>query len=232
MDLLRGSIINYDPAPGSPHDGWKALLGFNNMLIWPDALPSSTVAIVPGLAGITIAKNYFLHAVTVTVTERQPFGVWCAMAPGIAASAQSSSTTTPDAAPGGEQCFLFDYQGIVFGRSLDTQGGAIAVIHDYSGDPQNQIAIDQPILPAEFMPNLISILNTVKTSGLAVQDISLQDFSLQQINVAAVDGPVIYFSLRFPADNDLGVIESLMAKPNFDKLQYIDFTVDNRAFYK
>ena len=57
----------------------KAMLGFNNLFIWPDALPSSTVASIPQLASVTIAKNYFLHTITVTVTERQPFAVWCMM---------------------------------------------------------------------------------------------------------------------------------------------------------
>ena len=39
-------------------------------------------------------------------------------------------------------------------------------------------------------------------------------------------------SLRFPADDDLAVLQSLMSKPSFNNLQYVDFRVENRAFYK
>ena len=91
----------------------------------------------------------------------------------------------------GEQCFWFDNQGIAFSNTLDTEGGAITVIHDYS---QDNVALDgRPILPAEFVPNLISIVNAIKTSGLDVRQIALNDLSLEQINVTTANGPAIYF---------------------------------------
>jgi hypothetical protein len=213
MDLLHSSIIRKDELLTEPNSGLKAILGFNNLLIWPSALPSSTVAAIPQLAGVTITKNYFLHTITVTVTERQPFAVWCVM---------------PD-----DDCYWFDNTGIAFEHTLDTEGGAIDVIHDYSSASSTELlSLGEPILPAEFMPNLISILNAIQQSGLGVTDISLQDISLQQINVTTAVGPMLYFSLRFPADSDLPVLESLIAKPGFNNLQYVDFTVQNRAYYK
>lgn len=209
MDILETSIIRQGNTLTGRESGMKAMLGFDNMLIWPKAIPSSTFAVVPQLAGITISKNYFLHTITVTVTERVPYAVWCVMP--------------------ADDCFWFDNHGIAFANTLDTEGGAITVIHDYSKD---SVALDGSVLPVEFMPALISIVNTIKTSGLNVQQIALNDLSLEQINVTTLNGPAVYFSLRFSADEDLGVLESLMAQPGFDKLQYIDFTVQNRAFYK
>ena len=200
MDLLEANIIKH---------GWNPMLGFDNMLIWPNALSSSTFAAEPRLAGITISKNYFLHTITVTATERAPFAVWCSMP--------------------ADNCYWFDSQGTAFASTLDTQGGAILVIHDYTHD---HIALNEPVIPAEFMPDLLSIVNTIKGSGLAVQSIALNDLALEQLNVTAVSGPVIYFSLRFPADEDLSVLQKLMTQPGFNKLEYIDFTVENRAFYK
>lgn len=215
MGILQASIIRQGNAFMARNSGMKAMLGFNNILIWPDAIPSSTFAVVPQLAGITISKNYFLHTITVTVTERAPFAVWCVMPDAVVSS--------------GENCFWFDDQGIAFASTLDTEGGAIVVIHDYAS---STAALDESVLPVEFMPNLISIVNALKSSGLDVQEIALNDLSLEQINVTTANGPTIYFSLRFPADEDLPVLENLMAKPGFDKLAYIDFTVENRAFYK
>src|SRR5665213_776850 len=40
MNLLKASIIRKGDAVSAPNGGWSSLLGFNNMLIWPAALPS------------------------------------------------------------------------------------------------------------------------------------------------------------------------------------------------
>lgn len=209
MSLLEASIIRRGDLLDAPNNGTKALLGFDSMLIWPDVLPTSTVSTIPQLSAITISKDYFLHTITVTVTERQPFGIWCLMP--------------------ADDCYWFDYQGTVFAKALDTEGNAITVIHDYS---QKSLSLNGPVLPEEFLPNLISIVNVLKGSGLNIQDVALNDITLQQIDVTVVNGPMLYFSLRFPSDEDLPVLKNLIAMPGFDNLQYIDFTVQNRAYYK
>jgi len=210
VSLLDATIINKGDLVGAPQNGLKAMLGLRNMLIWPSQLPSADLALVPQLASVAISKNYFSHTVTATVAERAPFGIWC--------------LTT-----GSERCYWFDDQGIVFGTAFDTEGSLLLVVRDGS---QTSLALGQPVLPEEFVPNLISILRAVQASGIAVSDISLTDMSLEQVNVTTADGPAIYFSLRFPADDDLPVLQNLMKQSNFSKLQYIDFTVQNRAYYK
>jgi hypothetical protein len=215
MNLLHAVMLRKGAALNEPNDGWNALLGFKNMLIWPAALPTSTLTVIPQLAGVTIKKDYFLHTITVTVTERHAFGVWC-----IVPAADSQAE---------EQCFWFDGQGTAFQKTIDTQGNAIFVIHDYA---PGTVSLGEKVLPDEFMPNLISILNALTQSGLNIQAIALDDLSLEQLDVTTVNGPVIYFSLRFPASEDLGELKNIIAKPGFNKLQYIDFTVENRAYYK
>ncbi len=209
MDLLRASVVRNGASSNGSNNGPKALFGFDNMLIWPDALPSATLALIPRLAGITISKDYFLHTITVTVTERQPFAVWCEMP--------------------ADDCYWFDEQGIAFERTFDTQGNAILSVRDYTG---NRIGLNGNVLPDEFVPNMVSIIEVLKQSGLAIQEIALHDLSLQQVDVATANGPTLHFSLRFSAENDLPVLKDLIAKGSFDKLQYVDFTVENRAYYQ
>lgn len=216
MNLLEASIINQNSSLTAAHSGLKALLGFKNMLIWPDALSTSTLAIIPRLAGVTISKDYLFHTITVTVTERQPFGVWCLM-------------NAPASTGGGEQCFWFDNQGVAYESTLETQGGAILIVHDYA---QHKLAVNQPVLSDAFVHNLVSIVTVLKNSGLSVKEVALNNLSLQQIDVALANGPVLHFSLRFPATNDGPVLKDLIAKPGFNKLQYVDFTVENRVYYK
>jgi hypothetical protein len=75
-------------------------------------------------------------------------------------------------------------------------------------------------------------MNVLRASGLGVQDIELNDLSLQEVDVQTANGPTIYFSLQFPADEYLPVIQKLMLQSNFDKLQYIDCRTENRLFYR
>jgi len=105
----------------------------------------------------------------------------------------------------------------------------MVAIHDYS---QSGLGLGKKVLPDPFMENLVSIVRAVVGSGVGVKEIALNDLALQEIVVTTYDGPALYFSLRFPADNDVPVLQGLMAKPGFGKLQYVDFRVENRAYYK
>jgi len=191
----------------------KPLLGFRNMLLWPSSIPSSTLAWIPQLNGLTVSKDYFTHTITITVTERQPLAIWCFVPKDN----------------GDEQCFWFDETGTIFARTYDTEGGAITVVHDYSQKPSG---VNQKILPDEFVANLISIVNVVRAASINVDTIALNDLSLEEIDISTVNGPSLYFSLRFPADDDLQVIRNIMVLPNWSKLGYIDCRTENRVYYK
>jgi hypothetical protein len=204
VTLLQSSALR-------DHDFFKALLGFRNILMWPSSLGASDLRFVPQIAAIKISKNYGTHTITASVTERVPFAIWC---------------VSPAA---DERCYWFDATGIAFRKTFDTQGSLMFSIHDYSED---SVGLGGKVLSDPFMDNLISIINVVKESGVGVKEVSLKDIGLQEIDMTTYDGPDVYFSLRFPADNDLGVLQSLMAKPGFGKLQYVDLRVENRAYYK
>jgi hypothetical protein len=167
------------------------------------------VALIPQLQAVSFSKNYFLHTITITAMGRQPFAVWCSMP--------------------GDNCYWFDSEGIVFEKTMDTQGNAILVVHDYSG---SKVIFNQKVMSENFIGNLLSIVNALKDVNLNIQEVALHDLSLEQIDVTLINGPVLHFSLRFPANNDLIVLKSLMTKPGFNMLEYIDFTTKNRAYFK
>ena len=205
------------------HGLTQVILGQKNILAWPNVIASGSFAAFPQIADMTIAKDYWGHTITATVTERQPFAIWCMMPP----------TDTNGDPEGDEACYWFDEYGTMFANAFDTEGNAIFAIHDYAqGNATGTSALGEAVLPDFFVPNLISILGVLRQSGLNIKDIALNDASLEEIDVSTYDGPEIYFSLRFPSDEDLPVLESLMAKPGFGVMQYIDFRVENRAYYK
>lgn len=201
------------------HTFLGALFGSRNMFAWPSALEKDDVALVPQLASVTLKKSYTSHTLTVTVVEREPLAIWCSM-----------PTIGPDGNPtNDESCFWFDKDGVMFEKAFDTKGSALYAVHDYS---QSNLGLGKNILPDLFLGNMLSILVTMKNSNLTTKEIALRDISLEEIEVSVYNGPSLYFSLRFPADNDLVVLKKIMILPNFSSLQYIDFRTENRTYYK
>ena len=197
----------------------ETFLGTQNMFAWPRALSTSDVELIPQLASVLFAKSYTGHTLTATVVEREPLAIWCLM-PATDAAGDPS---------GDENCFWFDKDGVMFEKAFDTEGSELYAVHDYS---QSNLGLGDNILPDLFLGNMLSILQVVKESGLTVKEIALQDVHLEEIDVSTYNGPSLYFSLRFPADEDLGVLANLMAKSNFSSLQYVDLRTENRAYYK
>ena len=207
-------LLLYSRLLAGPWRGLKALLGFRNMLIWPPGFSGADLIFLPPLKSLSIKKDYRNHRVLVAVLERKPEGIWCLM-PKNELETQS--------------CFWFDDEGVVFKKALNTSGSLIRIVHDYS---QSKLGLNSKVLGGGFMPSLLSVFRVLESSGLGVKEIRLNDISLQELEVSTYDGPKIYFSLRFPADNNLAVLQSLMPKSGFKTLEYVDFRVENRAYYK
>lgn len=187
-------------------------LGFNNFLAWPKNIEGSELAAMPEIDNLIIKKEYSRKALTVDVISKKPFALWC-LKKDLPAS-----------------CYLFDKNGYIFGKSPEAGGNLIQVVSDYSQDSLN---IGSKILKNELVPNMISILETLSASGLALNEISLKDLTREEIDIQTSAGPIIYFSLHYPAETYLSFIQSLLpSSATFKNIQYIDLRVPNRAYYK
>jgi hypothetical protein len=195
--------------------GHLKFLGIGNMLAWPSSFSSSDLALIPQLSSATISKDYMNRTITIAVKERQPFAIWCSI---------HGSLETDNA-----DCYWFDASGTMFAQAFDAEGSLILAVHDYS---QSGLGIEKQIAPERFVQNIVSILDVLQASGLRAKEIRLNDIGLEEIQVTTYDGPTIYFSIRFSADNALPVLQSLMAKSGFDGFQYVDFRTQDRVYYK
>jgi hypothetical protein len=230
--IASADVITLAEASALPsHSFFRGALTFGNMLLWPNAIPQKELGMIPQLASANISKDFFSHTVTITVTERTPFGIWCFSAPPpIAAPPAGASTATSTAVTGvSAPCYWFDNTGTIFEKAGETQGDLVFTVYDRAQSPRG---LDQKVLSDEFLPNFISVINVLRGSGLAVQAIGLNDLSLEEVDVLTANGPELYFSLQFPADEYLPVIQKLMAQSNFGSLQYVDCRTENRVFYK
>lgn len=240
--VASSDIVSLVEASALPkHSLLPAVFSFNSMLLWPDQIPASQVAIIPQLASLSVSKDYFSHTVTITAVERVPVGIWCfssrpgpipqldrTSVPTSTGDFASPATTTLAAAPN-SSCYWFDDTGTLFEKSFDTQGNLIFVVNDAAQVPRG---LNQKVLPPEFLPNFLSIISVLRQSGLAVDTIELNSLVLEEVDVVTENGPTIYFSLRFSADDYLPVIQKLILLPDFDNIQYIDCRTENRLYYK
>jgi hypothetical protein len=143
----------------------------------------------------------------------------------------STNSASASAAPdlNNEQCYWFDNAGVLFERSLSTQGNLIFVVNDFSQSPRG---LNETVLPSEFNANFISIAKVLHQIGLGIKEIDLNNLSLEELDAQTMEGPRLEFSLRFPAADYLSVLQSLIAQGGFGKLQYVDCRTEDRVFYK
>jgi hypothetical protein len=59
------------------HKFLSEIMGTNNMLIWPSEVTPEELALLPAALTISVSKNYGAKEITVTVKEREPYGIWC-----------------------------------------------------------------------------------------------------------------------------------------------------------
>lgn len=207
-DIFRGSLI-------------KRALGIRNILIWPGKFSSEILEYYPEIKSASVAKNYIGRKITISVEERQPLGAWCLKAASLSADNIQAGDES--------NCFWFDEQGFIFKRAMSMEGSIFTVVDDYS---QKTPGLRSKILPDSLVENAFSVFRAIAASGLRVKEIRLNDLALEEMEVDTYDGPKIYFSLRFAADSAPDVINSLRQKSIFGGLQYVDFRVENRVYYK
>lgn len=189
----------------------KRILGFRNMLVWPPALTSEDLRFLPQLKSVALQKRFRERKVVVRVQERRPLAIWCNVR----------------AEPAG--CVWFDDEGVAVEPAPLAEGNLLWTVNDYSG---RTLRMMEKVLPGEFTANLLSMLRVLEAVGVSVREVRIEDIGLQEARAILYDGPDVYFSLRFPSDTAAGVLQSLISSGNFRALKYVDFRVENRAYYQ
>lgn len=223
---------------------WNRFLGSENILAWPDAIGGSDLSSYPVIQVIHISKSYLYREVFLRVEERTPRGVWCyEQSRTVADSTRTGADSEiPSLLSGPIQqlsasvprlsassCWWFDETGFIFKRSPATAGGLILSVRDFS---QEQRGLNSKILPERLIKNFFSVFTILQKSSVGVREILLKDISREEVEVLTAKGPRLYFSLRFPPEGLYDALENFYAKPAVKKFEYIDFRVENKAYYK
>jgi hypothetical protein len=129
----------------------------------------------------------------------------------------------------GDQCFWLSRDGLLLDEAPETEGSLVktARVSSSSGSKTGDRAFE-----ADEAGNLYRIAELLEQFGFNFSEINLGDLSLKEATVEISSGAKFYFSLKNPPDFAKPVIESLMSSANINNLQYIDFRMENRAYYK
>jgi hypothetical protein len=185
----------------------KYIFGFGHLMIWPERFDDIN-KLIPKIKTVTVNKSYIDRKIVLRVEEREGYGVWC-----IGKEV--------------EKCFSFDNEGVIFSRGMPSEGSLIHNVRDYS---ERDLGILLRVLPEEKFNHLKEIFEVVEQAGLNYKFFEIQDMKREEVEVISSSGPTVYFSLRFSPVFALTALRGIGG--NVGKLQYIDFRVENKAYYK
>lgn len=210
---------------------WRKMLGPSNILAWQTGELPYLAASFPMIASASLERKG--KNLIVKIEEREPAGVWCPSE--SASSAQTNdqplvevaSTSASPSVSGG--CFWFDSNGNAYKNALRPSGGLVLVVDGYPGQKEGK---QRNVLDEKQMATVEAIWKVLKAVSIRPQSIRLGTPDLQEITVSLQSGPSLLFSSRYNPSYALPVIKQLQQEGLFASLQYIDFRVQNRAYYK
>lgn len=144
--------------------------------------------------------------------RHEPLGILCVM-PSL------------DAA---EECYVFDSQGMVFGRARTVVSEVIVKI-----DEQSDIrpALNTVFVPSADWQNLRLILEAVRNKKIMVSRIALQRADKELTLMVLPHSTPFYFSYAFDPRIHLDALPEFLKKVPLTELQYVDLRIERKIFY-
>jgi len=207
-------------------------LGADNILVWNNDV-GDFLKQNPQIINLSVKKNYFRREVNVNFQKRERFGIWCLQTltnTDLTQTNAENSQYKSVFSPRESVCWWFDKNGVVFEYAPKTEGEMIYKVDDFS---ERQLIIGDKVIKEDLFANLLKIFNVLEQSDLNVRTLQIKDLSLQETTIEPVNAliPKIYFSLRFDPVFSMPAIQAIK-EYGLNKIEYVDFRVENRAYYK
>lgn len=188
---------------------FASLVGPDNYFFWTPGSVSSTFAErAPVLAGATIVRSFSDRSISISVTEREPFGVWC---------------------PANSPCVAFDISGIAFAYVSPPAGSLIIRVDENSERtiPLGSLVFSSP----EMRDAVVSAVSAVQESGYPIMGIAISSRELREWEIKSAPFAMI-FSMDGIPDHLASVLHDLSARSDAENLSYLDFRVPGRVYYR
>lgn len=200
-------------------DGSYHYFSRSNILLYPrEALEKGIVDSFPRLNTAAVSRDGLLGQIlTITVTERTPFGMWC---------------KSLDQA----ECFAMDERGYIF--TVATSSDTVRYAQPYlftGGVASTSASVIGQIFAPGHVPGILALLRLLSQSGdLTPTSVSVQDD--QDFSVRFTQGFILKASYggnpSTLSRNIRLVLGSDALKGKASELEYIDLRFGNRVYYK
>lgn len=207
-------------------------LGADNMIAW-DSTPNAFLDANPQFKDIHIAKDYVRKSIVIIVDGREKFGVWCRVAGQIGTSSEDADIDIlPDGAlqnVSEDECYWFDRDGVLFSRAPQVKSELFNRVYDSTG---RTLGLRDKILPDRLFINLAKVFKLMEIAQINTKTVFVRDLALEEVDADSVSDPQVIFSLRSDPSFSLSAINALKTSGEWSKLQYANFTVENRVSYR
>jgi len=189
---------------------WRSIVGAENILFWLGETKPLVVENMPAVKAVNIKVDFFQKKVFIEAKEREIVGTFC----------DSNSS----------YCYFFDEEGVLFFEAPQTEGNLILKIIDKNNRHLflGQKALKNP----QWLKNILMVWDIFQKSDVEPISIILDDLNLRQWEIDTFSGPKFYFSLDNLPSNLAQILKGLAGRLEFNTLQYIDFRIPNRVYYK
>jgi len=187
-----------------------SLLGADNTLFWKFSGDISKIQRLPEVRGVSVDASIFKRSVNINVSERKVKSVLCKERM--------------------DKCFGIDEEGIPFVVSPNVEGGLILKIIDKTG---HTAVLGIPYFKdLSWLRNILETLSLMKENNLVPKEVRIEDEEVNEWKAVMSSGIEFRFALSFVPEDFGSVISDILKKVDFSGIQYFDFTVENRVYYK
>ncbi len=179
-------------------------LGYTSMFLWGMDNPEVGTPLV---ASVNLERNWFNREIIVTVRERERYAAWCA--------AETS-------------CVWIDSFGVALEAAPATDGQLVNMIYSASKEP---VQLGEHVIEENKFIYFKKILDVIVSARIAVSRIEY-DVMTYGVVVKTSAGARLLFSLRFDPGFTIAPFSSIADRKDFSRMDYVDFRIENRVYYK
>jgi hypothetical protein len=179
------------------------VLGYRNLLSWPNGELKSQN---PRLSGSLIQKDILGKTLKITLPEKKRSLIWCS-----------------------EKCFWLDNSGYSIEEAPVTVGTLVPIVTSKSATLS--LGLGHAVMSPQLFSNLLKTIGILESLGLSGLDMVV-DTAGKELVVRRDGYAALYFNLQHDPENLISPLKKLMKLPGLKKLSYIDFRVENRAYYR
>jgi len=186
-----------------------SILSPDNILFWELGSDATSTIPVPDIKSVSITSLFFKKKVEITTEERKIKYVACRI---------------------NQECFRMDEDGIVFKEAPNMEGYLITKIIDEN----NVVPIfGKPLIQnKEWQLNMFAVMNVLKANNMPVKEIRIKEYALREYEAIFNSGVRLRFDFDvFPKNFD-SILKNTTKTISLDKIEYIDFRIPNKIFYK